>query len=128
MRLLLDTHLLLWMAGPSERLSPTARRMIEDPANDLVFSVISIWEAVVKTSRKRPDFVVDPEAFRTNLIANSLREIQVTGEHALALMTLPPIHRDPFDRMLVAQAMSENLTLLTSDDQLARYPGPIRQV
>ena len=128
MRLLLDTHLLLWMAGPSNRLSPKARTLIADPANELVFSAISIWETVVKKSRRRPDFVVDPQAFRTNLIANSLRELHVTADHALAVMALPPIHRDPFDRMLVAQAVSEGLTLLTSDDHLARYPGPILRV
>jgi PIN domain nuclease of toxin-antitoxin system len=127
-RLLLDTHLLLWTVGPDERLSPQARQLIGDPQNELVFSVISLWEVAIKSGRGRADFQVDPLLFRRSLFDNGYQELGVTGEHAVAIANLPPLHRDPFDRILVAQSVVEGITLLTSDPLVAQYPAPVRRV
>jgi PIN domain nuclease of toxin-antitoxin system len=127
-RLLLDTRLLVWAAGPSPRLSSAARRLIEDPSSELLCSVASLWEIAIKTALRRPDFAVDPRLFRRNLLNNGYTELPVTGEHAVAVASLPLLHRDPFDRILVAQSMVEGITLLTSDPRVAQYPAPVRRV
>jgi PIN domain nuclease of toxin-antitoxin system len=127
-RLLLDTHLLLWTVGPDERLSSQARRLIGDPENELLFSVASVWEVAIKYGRARDDFQVDPRLLRRALLDNGYRELAVTGEHAVAVANLPPLHRDPFDRILVAQSVVEGITLLTSDPRVAQYPAPVRKV
>ncbi|MCW2282914.1 PIN domain nuclease of toxin-antitoxin system [Rhodoblastus acidophilus] len=128
MKLLLDTHLLLWAAGAPEFLSGEAREAIEDPANALWFSAASLWEIAIKRGLGRPDFRVDPRLLRKGLLENGYEELAITGDHAIMLDSLPPLHKDPFDRILVAQAMAEGLTLLTSDGLVAAYPGPIRKV
>ena len=128
MRFLLDTHLLLWAAGPLARLSSQAQQLIEDPDNELLFSAASLWEVAIKSALKRPNFRVDAPLFRRNLLINGYRELAVTGEHAVAVAALPPLHRDPFDRILVAQSVVEGITLLTSDPLVAQYPGPMRRV
>jgi len=125
---LLDTHLLLWAAGPIERLSSDARLLIDDPDNELVFSTASIWEIAIKYSRGRDDFRTDPRLLRRGLLDNLYRELSITGEHAVAVASLPPLHRDPFDRMLVAQSLVEGIMLLTTDPLVAQYPAPIRRV
>jgi PIN domain nuclease of toxin-antitoxin system len=126
--LLLDTHLLLWAAGAPERLPSAARRLLEDPEQTLAFSAASLWEIVIKRSLRRPSFEVDPRALRRGLLDSGYREIPVLSEHALAVERLPPLHKDPFDRLLIAQAEIEGTTLLTADAQVAQYPGPIRKV
>lgn len=128
MKLLLDTQLLLWTAGASANLSPDARALIESPGNDLFFSVVSVWEVAIKAGLRRPDFRADPQRLRTGLLDNGYREITISGEHAVAVSALPPLHKDPFDRLLVAQAREEGLTLVTTDRMLASYPGQIRRV
>lgn len=128
MRLLIDTHLLLWAADEAERLSTKARAVMADPRNTLMFSSVNIWEIVVKRNLNRPDFAVDPWRFRSDLLAGGYEEISVTSDHALELVGLPLIHRDPFDRLLIAQAMSESAMLVTADRMIARYPGPILKV
>jgi len=128
MRLLLDTQIVLWAAAGSQRLSQTARALIEDPANDLVFSAASIWEVAIKSALGRPDFALDAARLRTRLLASFYSELAIDGAHAALAAALPPLHKDPFDRMLVAQAVQENLTLLTADADLQRYAGPIRAV
>jgi len=128
MRLLLDTHLLLWSAVEPERLSPKAQIAIGDEDNELLFSPASLWEVAIKQRLRRPDFQVDVRLLRRNLLMNGYDELSVTGEHAVAVADLPPIHRDPFDRLLVAQSMVEGITLLTADRTVARYPGPIQRV
>ena len=128
MILLLDTHLLLWAVGTPDRLSTQARSLLEEPDNQLAFSVASLWEIAIKRGLGRSDFQVDPRLLRRGLTDNGYRELAITGEHALQVDALPPIHKDPFDRILVAQAMAEGITLLTSDEIVARYPGPVRQV
>ena len=128
MRLLLDTHLLLWVAGTPKRLPAATRKAIESSDNRLFFSVASIWEIVIKRGLDRPDFQVDAHLLRRGLLDNGYAELAVTGEHALSVEALPPIHKDPFDRLLVAQATAEGMTLLTADATVARYPGPVRKV
>jgi PIN domain nuclease of toxin-antitoxin system len=128
MRLLLDTHILLWTIAESRRLSPAAHALIGKPDNALTFSSVSLWEIAIKAERGRDDFSIDVSSLRRSLFENGYAELAVTGAHAAGLAGLPPIHRDPFDRMLVAQAAVEGLTLLTSDRTVAKYPGPIRLV
>lgn len=128
MKLLLDTQLLLWAAGDPERLSQRARDFLDDPRNELLFSAASLWEVAIKCSLGRDDFRVDPRLFRRGLLDNGYRELPVTSEHAVNLDSLPPLHKDPFDRLLVAQALAEGVVLLTADAQLARYGGSVRRV
>ena len=128
MRFLLDTHLLVWAAGSPERLSNTAHTLIQDPSNSLVFSVVSIWEVAIKHGLGRQEFRTDPRVFRLRLLSNGFEELLVTGEQAIGVATLPPLHRDPFDRLLIAQASAEGLTLLSADRLVAAYPGPILRV
>jgi len=124
--LLLDTHLLLWSTIAPRRLSASLRAMLLDPSNSLAFSVASIWEVAIKFSLGRDDFRVDPRRLREGLIDSGYREFQITSEHAIAVGRLPTIHRDPFDRILVAQAETEGALLLTVDPRLARSSGPIQ--
>ena len=128
MNLLLDTHLLLWVAVTPERLSKTASTMIQNRNNNLYFSAVSIWEINIKRGLGRTDFHVDPALLRRGLVENGYEELPVTSAHAIEIGRLPAIHKDPFDRMLVAQAGAEGLLLLTSDVLVARYPGPIQLV
>ena len=125
MKLLLDTHILLWAAGDSPRLSTTAKDLIEDRGNSLVFSVASIWEVVVKHMLGRADFRADPAKLRASLLANGYAEVSIASAHALAIRQLPSIHKDPFDRMLVAQTIAEEATLVTADSTVSRYPASI---
>jgi PIN domain nuclease of toxin-antitoxin system len=127
-KLLLDTHLLLWAAGDSGRLSSLARSLIEAPDNELYFSAVSLWEIAIKRGIGRSDFQVDARLLRRGLLDNGYIELPVRSEHAVVIDSLPPIHKDPFDRMLVAQATIEGITLLTSDTIVAQYPGPVRAV
>lgn len=128
MKLLLDTHLLLWAVDQDERLPAQARQLILDPDNELSFSTASIWEIAIKYGRGRDDFRVDPRVLRRGLLDNGYQELPVTGEHAVAIAGLPPLHRDPFDRMLVAQSVIEGITLLTADPLVAQYPAPVQKV
>jgi len=128
LKLLLDTQLLLWAAGQPERLSPAARKQINDPKNELLFSAASLWEVSIKNSLGRDDFRVEPRLLRRGLVDNGYAELPITSQHAVNIDGLPPIHRDPFDRMLLSQALTEGVTLLTTDAQLARYGGPVRKV
>jgi len=128
MKLLLDTQLLLWAAGQPERLSAAARKLLNDPRNELLFSAASLWEITIKSTLGREDFRVEPRLLRRGLLDNGYVELPVTSQHAVNLDSLPPLHKDPFDRLLLAQALSEGITLLTADGPLARYPGPVRKV
>ena len=128
MKFLLDTHLLLWAAGQPERLSASARRLIDNPDHELLFSAASLWEIAIKSSLGRDDFRVEPRVLRRGLLDNGYVELPVTSEHAVSIDGLPPVHKDPFDRLLVAQALIEGITLLTADPELAKYPGPLRKV
>jgi PIN domain nuclease of toxin-antitoxin system len=128
LRLLIDTHLLLWAAGQPDRLSAETRGLLQDPVHNLIYSVASLWEITIKRGLGRPDFRVEPRVLRRGLRDHGYNELPITADHALAVDLLPAIHRDPFDRILVAQAMIEGITLLTCDPLVASYPAPIRRV
>jgi len=126
MKLLLDTHLLLWAAGEPKRLSAGARALIDDPANEPFFSPASLWEVAIKSRLGRNDLKVDARLLRRGLLDNGYNELPILSDHVVALDSLPTLRRDPFDRILVAQATAEGITLLTTDSLVAQYPGPIR--
>ena len=128
MRLLLDTHLLLWAAEEPGRLSPAARKLMKDAGNELMFSAASFWEIAIKRGLGRSDFQIDPRLLRRGLLDNGYSELLIGSDHALAIDGLPRLHKDPFDRILIAQAMVEGITLLTADPLVAQYAGPIRRV
>ena len=125
MKLLLDTQLLLWAANEPERLSAKAKGFFDDPVHELLFSAASIWEIAIKNGLGRVDFKVDARLLRRGLLDNNYSELAVTSAHAVFLESLPLVHKDPFDRILVAQATVEGIRLLTADSVVARYPGPI---
>lgn len=128
MKLLLDTHLLLWTAGGPRKLPAAALALIDDQANELIFSAASIWEVAIKNSLGRNDFRVDARLLRRGLLDNGYIELPISSEHAVATDSLPPLHKDPFDRILIAQAVVEGITLLTVDPVVARYKGPVHKV
>ncbi|AJD51014.1 PIN domain nuclease, a component of toxin-antitoxin system (PIN domain) [Thalassospira xiamenensis M-5 = DSM 17429] len=128
MKLLLDTHLILWAAGEPEKLPSGAVDLIENAESELLFSAASLWEIAIKSGLGRDDFRVNARLLRRGLIDNGYSELPITGEHTLMIDTLPSIHKDPFDRLLVAQAISEGIVLLTSDDLVAKYAGLVRLV
>ena len=128
MQLLLDTHLLVWAMGEPERLDPALVHLLEDPMNTPVFSVASLWELVIKRGLDRPDFRLEPPLLRQALLEAGWRELPVEAHHLLVVGQLPALHRDPFDRLLLAQAQTDGLLLITADQQLAQYPGPVRRM
>lgn len=128
MKLLLDTQLLIWGAGEPSRLSRQARNLLDDPDNELLFSAASLWEVSIKRALGKKDFMVDPRLLRRGLLDNGYGEFSIVSDHVVAIDNLPPVHKDPFDRVLVAQAMVEGVTLLTTDRRLTQYPGSIRVV
>jgi PIN domain nuclease of toxin-antitoxin system len=124
MLLLLDTHLLLWAAYEPEKLPAASRALIEDGRNTLLFSAASIWEVAIKAGLGREDFTVDAGVLRRGLIENGYQELALTSDHAAAVADLPPLHKDPFDRVLMAQARREGITLVTADARVAEYGHP----
>jgi PIN domain nuclease of toxin-antitoxin system len=128
MRVLLDTQLLLWAAGEPEKLSREARDLIDDFENQLIFSAVSLWELALKQTLGRRDLRVDARILRRGLLDNGYLELPVTGAHAVAMDSLPLLHNDPFDRMLIAQAKAEGAALLTVDPLVAQYHEPVRMV
>jgi len=128
MKFLLDTHVLLWALEDSPRLSAAARALIGEEENILLFSAISMAEIAIKSALRRPDFDIDPHIVRRTLLDDGYLELPLTGAHAVAVAGLPPIHKDPFDRLLVAQAMVEGIALLSSDAVVADYGGIVRSV
>lgn len=127
-RYLADTHLLLWAASAPDRLGEAAETIIGDAGNEVLFSAASIWEIAIKSSLGRADFAVDAASFAEALRANGYVELPVRAVHAARVAALPTLHEDPFDRILVAQAQAEGVLLLTRDETVAQYPGPIRLV
>jgi len=123
-----DTQLILRAFDATALLSREAESLIADRSNRICFSAASIWEVAIKSALNKPDFAVDPEILRQGLLANGYFELPITSAHAAAVRNLPPIHKDPFDRILIAQAIIERITLLTTDRKVAKYPGPIRKV
>jgi PIN domain nuclease of toxin-antitoxin system len=128
MKFLLDTHFVIWVPVDDRRISSQARAILRNPANEFVFSVTSIWEIAIKRGLHRRDFMFDPREMRRLLIENGYEELTLQSHHVVAVDSLAGIHKDPFDRILIAQAVVEGITLLTADPVIARYPGPIRKV
>ncbi len=128
MKLLLDTHLLIWTVSGSERLSQEARTLLDDRDNELFFSPISFWEIAIKRGLDRPDFLFDGQLLRDSLLEKGFWEITLTTDHAMGVGSLPLLHKDPFDRLLIAQALIEGVTLLTSDRMVSQYRGSVRLV
>lgn len=125
MKFLLDTHILLWAAMAPEKLSEHFRALLTDTTHQAYFSAASLWEMAIKSSLGRDDFQVDVHVFRRALIDNGYTELPVDSRHAVNVRMLPAIHKDPFDRMLVSQAIIEGMRLLTADAKIALYSGPI---
>lgn len=128
MKILADTHILAWFAEDAAELTIEMRAIIENDDNILFFSPASIWELAIKKALKKANFRLEPRVLHEALLANGFEELAVTSVHALMVETLPPIHKDPFDRLLIAQAIHEEMLLLTSDAIVAQYEGPIRLV
>ena len=128
MKLLLDTHILLWAAQGAEQLSSKAKTLIEDPENQLYFSAASLWEIAIKNKLGRADFKVDLAVLRRNLLDNGFEEIAINSAHAIGVDALPNIHKDPFDRILIAQNAVEGITLMTADSLVAEYPVAVMKV
>lgn len=128
MKMLLDTHLLLWAAGAPELLPSKARQLLEDATNEPFFSAANLWEIAIKNNLGREDFKVDARVLRRALLDNGYSELHISSKHAVFTQSLPTIHKDPFDRILISQATTEGITLFTSDGLVAQYPGPIQLV
>ena len=126
-RLLLDTHIFLWVVNQSPRLNAKTRSFLESAAAIYVSSA-SIWEIAIKRGLRSPDFQHNPREIRQYLLRNGCEELPIQSRHVVEVDSLPPIHKDPFDRILIAQAMVEGITLLTADAVIAQYPGPICKV
>jgi PIN domain nuclease of toxin-antitoxin system len=123
MRILMDTHVLLWALGGSDRLSHAAAATIQDADNDVLFSAATIWEVAIKGALGKAGFGVSPATIHAQALATGFVEVPVWSEAGLRAGALPLHHRDPFDRLLVAQAELERATLYTADRQLLAY-GP----
>jgi PIN domain nuclease of toxin-antitoxin system len=128
MRILLDTHVLLWSISTSERLSEPARAAILDPENDILFSAVSIWEIAIKAALRRAAFQTRPEAVAEEAREIGFTELPVYSSVAARVAYLPLLHRDPFDRLLVAQAIAEPAILYTADARLPAYSELVRRV
>ena len=125
MKLMLDTQALLWAVARPELLSEQARQLLADEDNEIFFSPVSLWEVAIKNSLNRPSFQVDSKILQAQLLARDYHEIAITGHHATAVSDLPLLHKDPFDRLLLAQAKTEGISLITSDAILSTYPAPV---
>ncbi len=128
MKFLLDTHFILWLPIGGRGISRRARALLENSGNEFLFSAASLWEIALKRARYRDTFGFDPREVRRQMVGNGYEELPVLSQHVFALEALAPIHKDPFDRLLIAQAIVEGITLLTVDETVVRYPGPIRKV
>ena len=120
-RLLLDTHIFIWTANDSPRLHPAIRALVAEPANAVFVSAASVWEIAIKSSLGRQTDLALPDTPANMALALGFSELPVNFAHAQRAATLPPLHNDPFDRMLIAQAQVENLTLVTADPAILRY-------
>ena len=126
MKFLLDTHILIWAAIAPHKISSELSSLLSDPSNHLYFSSASIWEISIKESMGKKDFKVSTKKLHEGLVENGYKEIKVSDLHAMEVIKLPFIHRDPFDRILVATAIWENMPLLTNDSTLSPYHSLVR--
>jgi len=120
MRLLLDTHALIWWLADDRRLGPQARALIADPANQVLVSVVSLWEIVIKVRIGKLEAEIG--AVERALVRNNFMRLGITPAHLAALKPLPQYHRDPFDHLLIAQTTVEDALMVSDDENIARYP------
>jgi PIN domain nuclease of toxin-antitoxin system len=120
-RILLDTHILLWALIDPAKLNTDVRATLEDPEHEVLFSAASVWEMSIKFALGRADFQAPPATIVEAALASGFVELPVRSAAALKVASLPHLHRDPFDRLLIAQAMTEPAALYTADTQLAAY-------
>lgn len=126
MNLLLDTHVALWAVGGNPRLPSAARVLIADPTNTLAVSVVTLWEIAIKHARKgAPEMPVSASEAEIEFRRAGFSFLELKPSHAIAIGNLPAIHADPFDRMLIAQALTEPMRLVTSDKTVAEYDGSV---
>lgn len=128
MRILLDTHLLLWAMAATRKLPRTVRTQLLDLDNEIYYSAASLWEIAIKSGLRRKDFRINIEALLTALRKSGFVELPITAVHAVGVASLPAIHKDPFDRLLVAQSVAEPMTLLTNDSTLGGYWDGVKVV
>jgi PIN domain nuclease of toxin-antitoxin system len=128
MRFLVDTQIAIWALLDDARLGESARKALGDLTNECIFSVSSIWEIAIKRALNKPGFLHDPREIRRQLLANGYEELTIQSRHVVEVDSLPLLHKDPFDRLMIAQAVVEGITLLTADPVIAQYPGPIWKV
>ena len=122
MRLLLDSHVVVWWSLYPGRLRATTRDALISPDNDVFLSAASVWELNLKIAKQK---LALPSDYAARLLANGLEELPVTIGHTARVAGLPPLHGDPFDRLLIAQALAEGLMLVTSDSEIVRYDVPV---
>jgi PIN domain nuclease of toxin-antitoxin system len=122
MRLLLDSHVVVWWSLYPGRLRTSTRDALISPDNDVFLSAASVWELNLKIAKQK---LVLPSDYAARLLANGFEELPVTIEHTARVAELPPLHGDPFDRLLIAQALAEGLMLVTSDREIVRYDVPV---
>jgi len=122
MKGLLDTHVFIWWDSEPNKLSPSVAAFLNDPKNVVMTSVVSVWELLIKTQLGKVGLVLPVKTIVTQQAANGVHILPVTLEHVLAVESLPPVHKDPFDRLLAAQAMVEGAALLTADPIFGKYP------
>jgi PIN domain nuclease of toxin-antitoxin system len=128
MRILLDTHVLVWAIAASDRLDAETVQTISDAANEVLFSAASIWEVAIKYQLGRPDFSYEPDQIVRAAGRIGFIELPVRAATAAVVATLPPLHRDPFDRLLIAQTITEPAILYTADARLAAYSDLVKRI
>lgn len=128
MKYLLDTHLLLWAISGDRRFPARARELLAEGGAEAFFSAASVWEVAIKNGLPRRSLGIPADAFRRECLAAGFRELPVGARHAAAVESLPRRHEDPFDRMLLAQALEEDCVLLTHDTVLSAYGAPVQHV
>ena len=122
MRLLLDTHTFIWWDSDLTQLSPTALSALRDPANEVFLSVVSVWEMAIKSDLGKLTLRLPLADIVTEQRANGIHILPVELTHVLGVVGLPAVHKDPFDRLLAAQAVAEGMDLVTADPVFAHYP------
>lgn len=123
MKYLLDTHILLWLQSEPEKIHPNIEKLLALETTVVFYSMVNLWEIAIKNNLKKPNFNVDLDLLVSACKQNGFYRLDIKFTHVKHYQTLPLIHRDPFDRLLIAQAMSENLCLITDDGKIKDYPN-----
>ncbi len=122
MKILLDTHVFIWLIDGSDKLSANALQTFLDSENDIYFSAVSYWEICIKQSIRKLNLTKNwPHLFDREIVENDIKWLKIEQKHCRGIIHLPMIHRDPFDRLLISQALYEKMTILTTDQQISQY-------